>query len=221
MRLRIVELLLVVAVVGVTCTALKVHTPLVASCYFTATCALLGLAGVLAIARVGSRRAFWVLFVGGSYLCLVHIPDEFELSPRHAGSELTTQLLRLSQRWILGIQHHTLFDGPVDSDSTEDRAAGPFVPDPNAPNLFATDPSDSGGFFNVQDAKNEDEEVIEEFQGNLSLVFGSGEVVMPGEDGVAFMRIGHSAWALLLAWLAGHLCRIVYTKSRRSNETQE
>jgi hypothetical protein len=54
----------------------------------------------------------------------------------------------------------------------------------------------------------------ESFTPELSLIVGRKQTLIPFDDPLAYMRIGHAAWALLLGWIAGHASRFVYVRSR-------
>ena len=133
-------------------------------------------------------RAPGFLVAGGGYLAFAHLGDSYYdlREPRIHGPELTTRLLRLA--------YSKLHPGdPAD------------IP-----------PSNQGGFFSVPSDEPEAlaSEPIDSFQGSLTLVTGSGQQVISDDKIRAFMRIGHSACAILFGWLGGQFTLFVYRRSR-------
>ncbi len=45
---------------------------------------------------------------------------------------------------------------------------------------------------------------------NLTLIYGSGQTVLPRYD---FLRSGHCLWAIIIGWLAGYFTRWVHSIS--------
>ena len=203
MRFRLLELFVVVGVIAFATVSLKRADPLFETLFFSFTLLVILVAFLLSIGRREAARAFWGAFAvtSGVYLVLAHVPDSDDLIPRHNGPEITTQVLRLAYDWLRSDTFSTNFS------------------------------LEAGGFFSVQDRKVDAREPDDPFgataegepdfgsrtspPANLSLVFGSGQRVISSGDSISFMRIGHSAWALLLGWLAGHFTWFVYERSRR------
>ncbi len=203
MRFRLLELFVVVGVIAFATVSLKRADPLFETIFFSFTLLVILVAFLLSIGRREAARAFWAAFAvtSGVYLVLAHVPDSDDLIPRHNGPEITTQVLRLAYDWLRSDTFSTIFS------------------------------FEAGGFFSVQERLVGSRELDDPFgadaegepdfvsstspPANLSLVFGSGQRVISSGDSISFMRIGHSAFALLLGWFAGHFTRFVYERSRR------
>ncbi len=201
LRFSILELLSVVGVIAFAIVSLNRADPLFETLFFSFTLLVILAALLLALGRRAGARVFWIGFTATSsvYLVFAHMPDSDETVPRHNGPEITTQILRLTYNLL-----HS------------DTYGTNFSPQP-------------GGFFSVQDdlfdsrdfedpfgedTGESDVASLEPFPANFSLIYGSGQRIVSSGDSMSFMRIGHSAWALLFGWFAGHFTRVVYERSR-------
>lgn len=189
MRFRILDLLLATAICGFTCAALVRADSFIACLYFSLTLAAVFAAALCAIGQIGASRAYWLGFAvtSGAYLVFAHVPDVDDQVPRHDGPEITTQLLRLAFNKIHSGTYHTSFSRP-------------------------------SGFFPVTSEEEHVEALGDTMQGwpnNLSLVVQGGQRIVSDGTSKSFMLIGHSAWALLLGWIAGHFTRFIYLRSHR------
>ena len=194
MKLRIVELLIVVGVFAFACASLKWSDHLFETLFFSFTLLVIWLASLLAIASRKRTRAFCSGFAltAIAYMLFSHCPDSSGMVPRQYGPEVTTKILELGFNWLCEIE--------------------------------AEEPPSSGGFFSVDDdgfdfgvdnetevnpyAKEDGQAVP--FPSNLTVVVNGGQTLV----NTSFFRIGHSAWALLLGWFSGHICRLAYVRSR-------
>jgi hypothetical protein len=205
-QFRVGELLIAMGVVAFGFASLTRSDALFETLFFSFSLLIVLIAMLMAIAREGGPRAFWIGFAvsSASYLALAHIPDSDGTVPRHNGPELTTQLLRVGYNWLRSGSYDTSF-----SPSTgglyliQDALAGEQAPsDPFAMTDQGTatsrDPTDS---FPA---------------GKLSLIIGGGQRIISSGDSVSFMRIGHAMWALLIGWVAGHFTRFAYDWTRRA-----
>lgn len=192
MRYRILEFLIAVGVIAFAIVSLNCADPLFETLFFSFTLGVILASLLLSIGRRAGTRAFWFAFAATSslYLAFAHVPDSDQAVPRHNGPEVTTQILRLAYNWL----HSDSFD-----------------------TNFSAQPGD--GFFSIQDdptgTPGNDMPRGANYETSLSLIFGVGQRVISSGDSISFMRIGHSAWALLLGWISGHFTRVVYERSRR------
>ena len=203
MRFRLLELFVVVGVIAFATVSLKRADPLFETLFFSFTLLAILVAFLLSIACRDAARAFWMAFAGTSslYLALAHVPDSDELVPRHNGPEVTTQLLRVVYDWLRSGTFETNFSY---------EAGGFFSVQDQLVDSRGSDDSFGGDAVAEADAASR-----KSFPANLSIVFGSGQRVISSGDSISFMRIGHSAWALLLGWISGHFTRFIYERSRR------
>jgi hypothetical protein len=216
MRFRILELLIVTGVFAFAMASLKRADLLFETLFFSFTLLVILVAVLLAISRRGGARVFWIAFATTSSLCLVlaHVPDADGLSPRENGPEFTTRLLRLAYKW----SHPDAY-----LDNSSPKSGGGFfsVQDVPSDSRGPDDPAPAQADFDslieiISDTVGESDEPLSPFPTNLTLVIGSGQRVVTMGDPVSFMRIGHSAWALLLGWIAGHFTRCVYQRASQT-----
>jgi hypothetical protein len=183
-RFSLRQLLGLVTFVAIACGGLVRPSPTSASAIFTLTLAVLLVAVLAAVGRKGSQRAFWIGFAiaGWGYLWLAHWPDD-ERYFTNRSWELQTNGPLLTTK-LLRLAHNALHPPP-------DGGFG------------------GGGFFSIP---------VEQTGGParaLGLPFAqfSPPRPMPVDYEAnlnAFMRIGHSLWALLFAYLGGLLTRYFY-----------
>lgn len=178
------ELLGLVVFVAVACGSLLDASPWTASVVFTLTLAILLLGLLAAIGRKGSVRAFWLGFTitGWGYLWLA-------ISPR-----------QLPDEGLYGLAPSGLFQSGGTLVTTKLLRLGHAAihpPKPNAPKPNAGMGGMGGGFFSL--APDSLQEEIDSF----ARIGGFGDDIIFH----AFMRIGHSLWALLFAYLGGRLTR--------------
>jgi hypothetical protein len=206
MRIRIAELLCVVAVFAFATVSLSRADELFEILFFNFTLVVIFFSLVMAIGRSKNARAFWTGFFAASslYLGFAQLPDYFNYSPRYEAPEFTTKLLR----WAGQELHPVAFDpetgslsggGVFSIQGKSDTPLGDSMEDP-----FLSSP----GF---------EPKLSINIQGGQTVVTQqSGQAMVPLADPLLFMQIGHAAWALLFGWIAGHLSRIVYERSRKS-----
>jgi len=188
MQFRIRDLLLATTFCALTCAGLVYPNPLLESLYYSLALFAIMASALSAIALIEGRRAYALGFLVASsaYLSFAHVADQDGIVPRHAGPELTTQLLRVAFNKLDQGQYDTslaaseIYIGPK-------RAVPPIAePIPQPP-----------------------------WQGNLSVLTGGGQRIVADGSSMSFMRIGHSAWAMLLGWIAAVFTRALYLRSRR------
>lgn len=226
MRIRLIELLIVVGVIAFAMVSLNRADPLFETLFFSFTLLTILAAILMAIGRRGGARAFWIGFAvtSSTYLAFAHLPDSEESVPRHNGPEITTQLLRHAFNWLHGDEDGSSLSPPsgigffsVPDDRTASRDSDdPFAADSPDESTVTPNPTfdDLIDLIDIPIAESDDREPAAS-SANLNLVFGGGQRVISSGDSTAFMRIGHCAWALLLGWIAGHFTRYVYERSRR------
>ena len=226
MRFRLLELLIVVGVIAFAMASLNRADSLFETLFFSFTLLAILAAFLLSISRQAGARAFWIAFASTSsvYLVFAHVPDSDGSVPRQNGPEITTQLLRLAFNWLHADYYETSFsrqsgsgffsvqDSRIDSRDSDD----PFAAD-SPDESFVTPQTDFDDLIELikETAGTSGFGETEPFTPNLNLVFGGGQRLISSGDSITFMRIGHSAWALLLGWIAGHFTRLVYERSRR------
>lgn len=186
LKFRIIELLIVISVIGLACGSLKQSDPLFETIFFSFTLAFVLASMLLAVGRTGGARAFWIGFSISSlsYLVFAHVPDGDDLVPRHDGPEITTQLLRHGYNWL----HADTYDSNLTSPPGE---------------FFSVDDDsfsaggDNNPISTTTDVDHAPNETADPFPGNLSLIIHRGQQIIADGRSMSFMRIGHSAWALL------------------------
>ena len=197
-RFSLRQLMGLVTFVAVACTGLLHPSTNLASAVFTATMMLMVVAVLGAVGRRGSARFFWIGFAvaGWGYLWLAHWPDEddylFERSwqLQTAGPLLSTKLLNLAFMTLHGEPDGGGGGGGFMSLSAETEDDGSF----EASGLGFSDES--------RPALDPEPEVRFQFGGSSGSSVGNLDSMRS-----AFMRIGHSLWALVLAYLGGLLTR--------------
>jgi hypothetical protein len=182
MRFTLRQLMTFVAFVAVGCGGLLHPSAWLASAIFTLTVIVLFVAVLAAVGRSGAARAFWIGFAiaGWGYLWVAHWPDEESYLVNPQWQFQTTGPLLTTK--LLGRVHTALHPPP------KVRGGGFFSV---APERWGMNPN--GSIFS-------------------SLPFAQFAAPAPTPAGAqptldAFMRIGHSLWALLFAYLGGRLTR--------------
>jgi len=185
------ELLAFVVFVALACAGFLQPSPLMASVVFSLTLAILSLAILAAVGKSSSARFYWIGFAlaGWGYLWVAHWPDEgqYGIMPQWKlqanGPLLTTKLLRSA---------FTALHPPPENYRRSFGMGGM-----------------GGGFMSVPP-----EGVVHGLEPLLAQMGGMGGLQRPAPDGPsyeqmesAFLRIGHSLWALLFAYLGGRLTR--------------
>jgi hypothetical protein len=195
LQFRIVEILIVVAVIGLAIVSLQQATPQFESIFYSITLLTILTAFMMAIARRGSKRSFWLAFglAGSAYLGFAHVPDDAGNSPRQFGPEVTTQVLWLTYNWTRDAWGQvTIFTpGPGGVFCIQDEIDSVNENDPFKD--FENDP--------FKDLPNSDSAA---FVPNLTLIYGGGQQIVSYGDLPAFMRIGHCFWAMAIGYFFGH-----------------
>jgi hypothetical protein len=169
MQVRLLELFGIVATCCFACAALARADLLFECLFFTFTLLMLVTAVLCGIARCGHNRFFWIGFsvAGSLYLGYTHLPDDSDMSPRHDGPLITTQVLRVAFNLIHDDFFPTVFSPPtnfpVDYVTVDSTTAA-------EPNDSTEDPSEPT---------------------SLSLVFLGGQTITADGTTIAFMRSGH------------------------------
>lgn len=242
MRFRITELIVFVSAAALTVNCLvkpdEMHETIFVS--FTLIAILVSIA--MAIGSAKAQKSFWISFsvIAVSYLAFAHIPDVDENCPRQYGPEFTTQVLAWAfyeaddpfakvDNPFADEMNEGMGESQLTIDSTDEDPFGddPFGDDPfkdgNSP---ADDPMEAAETIADGDIPliTAIQLLVEEVEPDRWVDTGSGLgtikpytatticVVGTGEP-EPFFRIGHSAWALLLGWFAGHLAQFVYFKT--------
>ena len=189
MRLRLAELLAVLTLSAFAMAALVRADGIFECLFFSFTLTVLFVSLTLAIGDVVKRR-FWLAFtfVGWAYLGLSHFAGFSEAPvkaydaplPRHNGPEITTQILRFA----LAKLHPTAFQ-PVYSLRRGGGAGG---------GLFNVN-TQFGGMGDGSRSTTDPETLSDRIR----------QPIIANDTCISFMRAGHCTWALLFAWIAGHL----------------
>ena len=180
------QLLLTVALCAVGTVGVIYPTPLCASIIFSSTVFILLAALLAALGCTGSSRVFWLGFAiaGWGYLWLAHWTDE---------------------------------DYPIDYPDVvpwQLQANGPLVTTKVVRWVFSaihgsSDTPKGGGIFSVgsSEMKRNAESFVRFAQ------FGTSPTMSRYDPKLlAFMRVGHSLWTLLFAWLGGQITRYFHSK---------
>lgn len=183
-RFSLRQLMALVVFVAIGCAGLVHPSRYLASAIFTLTVMALFVAVLAAVGRKGPRRAFWIGFAiaGWGYFWAAHWADE-------------TSYFDIQTRWKLQT------DGPLLTTKLLRLAHTALHPGP--------EPT-GGGFFSVPGVP------IDDVGRPISLPLAQYSVQPrpPPRDYEAtlnaFMRIGHSLWTLLFAYLGGLLTRHLY-----------
>jgi WD40 repeat protein len=192
-RFRIGSLLILIVFLGVGFAALREATDLWDSIVLTLAIGVLLVSLLLAIHRQAERRAFWVAFAlfGWVYLGLTAIPSiESRL--------LTTRALAYLDSQVPGrpdlIQGTMTGAGNMDPIALTVRSVA-FSPD--GTRLAASNNSGSVRIWST----------------------GPGKLVFTGTGNTEdFVRIGHSLFALILAWLGGKFSRQLHARNREKSD---
>lgn len=226
MRYSVKELLIIVTICAFASVTLVKLNPIYVSLFFSFTLLMIGASMLFSIATIGSTRLFWIGFavISGAYLHLAFSPDENGDYPRRSGREVTTFILQIAFDKV-----HWPYFNPT----TPGGANGLGGP-PQAGNS-------GGGLFSIPDEIDRDSDnpqptcdkeiarpdvdapYLTQFGGTGlgGSVSGGGQNVNPGVLTTTggsltdFMLVGHSFFALLLGWNAGHVTRFVYERSRQ------
>jgi hypothetical protein len=194
-RFSLRQLMSFMAFAAIGCGGLARPSVYLASAAFTVTLVILLVAILAAVGRTGTARVFWIGFAlaGWGYLWLAHWPDEeytlrSEWQLQTSGPLFTTKLLRMAHTAMHPVPQQYI---PPTSRGAGGLGAGGFFDVPSEPAfgpVFAQ-PGSRGG--------------------NASDPFGSAFAASVAYDQklAAFMRFGHSLWALVFAYLGGHLTR--------------
>ena len=205
LRFNLRELFAITGVIAFGTVSLLRSDQLYETLFFSFTLLVILTAFLLSIAVQAGGRVFWIAFAATSslYLGLAHVPDSEGFVPRHYGPEITTQLLLLVYNWP-NAETDQYYPGGAFSVQDDPFANGSPPAMPDKPRDFDDLISDVTEIIGPD---------IEPFPPNLQLIVGGGQRI--SDDSVSFMRIGHSAWALLIGWIAGHFTRAIYERSRR------
>jgi hypothetical protein len=198
LRFNIASLLGVILFLGVGFAALKESNDLWDSGLFTLTTGVLLVSTLLAVYRRKARRAFWIGFalLGWGYLALSVVPAiESRL--------LTSKGLAYLDSKVPGRP------SPVYSvvlTTTGSGGPGNQIQNISSQNIALT----INGTTTTTSS-----------QGVLKLWDATTGKLLSGWSGTTenFVRIGHSLFALVAAWLGGHLSRRLYRKSRPAEES--
>jgi hypothetical protein len=186
-RFHIGSLLILVLLLGVGFAALREANDLWDGIVLSSAIGVLLVSVLLVVHRRAERRAFWLGFAlfGWAYLGLIAIPA---IEPRL----LTTRALAYLDSKVPGrpsVFTGQAWGGPVNSPG-QAVATVAFSPQ----GTYVTGTTNTGGF--------------RVWSANGSLLWaGRGNTE-------SFIRIGHSLFALILAWLGGGLSRSLHNKSR-------
>jgi WD40 repeat protein len=190
-RFRIGSLLILIVFLGVGFAALREATDLWDSIVLTLAIGVLLVSLLLAIHRKVERRAFWVAFAlfGWVYLGLIAIPSiESRLLTTRALAYLDSRIPR-----SIVITSGTTGTGNIDPIALTVRSVA-----------FSTDGSVMASSDN---------------SGNVRVWSSATVRRLWSANGTTenFVRIGHSLFAVLLAWLGGSLSRRLDLRSRRAD----
>lgn len=197
------ELLALVVFVAVGCAGLAQPSPFMASVVFTLMVSILFVAILAAVAKSPSSRFFWIGFAiaGWGYLWVAHWPDEdsYMAVPQYelqtSGPLLTTKLLD----WAFTALH---------------------PPPPQERRGMGGGGMGGGGFMSVPpgDLDHGLPLPLAQMGGMGGMSGSSGRVTLTGPPyevmHSAFLRIGHSLWTLLFAYLGGRLTQHFYRTRR-------
>ncbi len=200
-RFSIRSLVFFILICGVAFAAIKESTDWWEKGTFSVAVLVLLLSTLLASVLAGGRRAFWLGFAlfGWAYLLLSLIPPvETRLVTSKAFGNLFGKLPGQSQQSFTVTYTGIAPVSPYLSDITSSYTspASPTV----SPNLASPTPWTVGGNAIVTDAWGSGPYVLWNSASN-------GVLQPSGGTQENFVRIGHTAIALLLAWLGGVLAR--------------
>jgi hypothetical protein len=188
LRFNIANLLVIILVLGVSFAALRESSALWESGIFTVTLGILLLSILLAVHRSESKRAFWLGFAlfGWAYMGLT-------LMPSIESRLITNKALAYLDSKVPG------------------RSLGLWIADVSG--TGSGSPSDQ--VQSVVFAINGNQ-LTTSRQGQVRLWDATTGKLLSGWPGTTenFVRIGHSLFALLVAWLGGQLSRRFFRASR-------
>ncbi len=188
LRFNIANLLVIILVLGVGFAALRESSDLWESGIFTVTLGTLLLSILLAVHRAESKRAFWLGFalLGWAYMGLALVPSiESRLITNKALVYLDSKVPgRTLGLWIADV---TVAGSGSPSDQVQSA-------------VFAINGN----------------QLVTARQGQVRLWDATTGKLLSGWGGTTenFLRIGHSLFALLVAWLGGQLSRRLCRASR-------
>jgi hypothetical protein len=194
-RFHIGSLLILVVLLGVGFAAMREANDLWDGIVLASAVGILMVSVLLAVHRRAERRAFWLGFAlfGWVYLGLIALPS---IEPRL----LTTKALAYLDSKVPGrpvVITGQAWGGPVNSPGQAVTSVA-FSPQGN---LIAST-SNSG--------------TVRLWSATTSRLLGSGSGTTEN-----FIHIGHSLFALILAWLGGKLSRSLYVRSRETHPVSD
>jgi hypothetical protein len=186
LRFNIASLLVIILVLGVGFAALRESNDLWESALFTATIGILLVSVLLAVYRQGLPRAFWLGFAvfGWSYLALAVLPA---INARL----ITTKAL-------------SYIDSKVQSRGSSAVGATPYWDSWSQNGQVQSAVFGLGGQPRIAGGQGQ-EWIVDASTGQFVLTFRGSSA--------NFIRIGHSLFALLMAWLGGRLARRLSQRS--------
>ncbi len=187
-RFNIANLLVIILVLGVGFAALRESSALWESGIFTVTLGILLLSILLAVHRSESKRAFWLGFAlfGWAYMGLTFMPSiESRL--------ITTKALAYLDSKVPG------------------RSLGFWIADVSGTGSGSPSDQVQSAVFAING-----NQLTTSRQGQVRLWDATTGKLLSGWGGTTenFVRIGHSLFALLVAWLGGQLSRRLCRASR-------
>jgi hypothetical protein len=194
-RFTVASLLGLVLFAAVGTAALRAATDLWDSIVFSATVLVLLAAVLLAVHRTERKRAYWLGFalVGWVYLGV-------SLVPPVASRLLTTAALGAVGEKLRQTVGNGMAFGDFDSDGHMDI----FVANTNGTITTLYQNKGNGTFVDVTAGSGL----------NAAKSFQTALAIAPGGSPENFVRIGHSLFALVLAFLGGHLSRYLGAHAR-------
>jgi hypothetical protein len=190
-RFNIASLLVIILIIGVGFAALRESNDLWDSGVFTLTLGVLLISILLALHRMESRRAFWIGFAlfGWVYVALTAIPP---IEPRL----ITTKGLHYLDSKVPGRYLEVSII----------EVSGSAPPNNQVQNVAILE---------------EGKQAVSSIQGQSKTWQVPARTVFGGWMGTKenFVRIGHSLFALVAAWLGGQLSRRLYRSSRSPEPT--
>lgn len=201
MRFRFIELLSIISVAGVAISALFQPTPTNASIVASGTLLLTLVAAAMAIGRQGAARSFWLAFTLTAVSYLVFAKPVASM-PRTWGPEITTKALQ----WMFAKMHETTPDvspgggGMFNIESEQPSRANSLHSDFDRTASFRSQLCQFGGAMGPSaSSRVSRSRKSNKFDNEYSYT--------------SFMVIGQCLWALVLAWLMGHLAQFVHRRS--------
>jgi hypothetical protein len=194
-RFHIGSLLVLVVLLGVGFAALREANDHWDGIVLSSAVGILMVSALLVVHRRAERRAFWVGFAlfGWGYLGLIALPS---IEPRL----LTTKALAYLDSKVPGrpvVITGQAWGGPVNS-TGQTVATVAFSPQGN----LVTGTTNSG--------------TVRLWSATTARILGSG-----GGTTENFIHIGHSLFALILAWLGAKLSRYLHVQNRETHKVSE